>query len=171
MTNSVEIKIKDEREFKKHIKQFEGVVKESSEVIMAAIASTLHTHTLEVFETEGVAGEGKWVELKDSTKESKERRGYGSEKILRERGMDAGLMNSVISDSDDAMAQVGVAGEAEFLGHARAHQFGTSKAGKKKNVTIAARPFLVMTQEVIDKIEDEFMIKLEEKIEEATGGR
>jgi len=168
MSDAVQIKIHNKDKLKASLKGLEKVVSGNVRTINAGVAAILYDHTMEVFESEGAAGSGKWLELKDSTMKNRRRRGQENHPILMIRGMAGGLKGEIMSESDENAAQVGVAGKDEFLGHARAHQFGTDKAGKNRDVEIPARSFLVLTDRVKKEIKEEVRDQLKDGLGKIT---
>ena len=163
MSESVKIKIEDENGLKASLNGFSDIVKKNQKKILEAVGSKLLTFTTEVFDSEGADGGGKWVALKDSTVKSREKK-YAGRKILYNEG---DLKASLLKEVSDTFAAVKVAGEDEYLGKARAHQFGTDKAGRKKNVVIPARPFLVLTERITKEIEEDISEFVKKKMNEA----
>jgi len=143
--NHIEI---DSREIDKTLKKLLKALTDTAPVMREA-AAIMEDAVFENFESEG---QGKWPELSDATKDARKKRGQTPLKMLQVHGMNGGLLGSVISESDIDSAEVAVAGKSEDLGKAWAHQEGTDKAGKHRNITIKARPFLYLTDEDEKKI-------------------
>lgn len=96
----------------------------------------------EVGESVWRGGNKKWPELRESTVRQRAKSGRSAHPILSVSGQ---LKNSISYQATNGGVTVGT-----NLAYAAAHQYGTDKAGRSKNVTIPARPFLLVQDEDID---------------------
>jgi len=102
--------------------------------LMASIAQELLAQTEANFEA---GGRPAWTALAVGTIKQREKRRKWPGQILQVSGS---LARSVITQSDEAMAMVGVGSEVR---HAAIHQFG-GRAGRGHKAVIPARPYLPM---------------------------
>ena len=94
---------------------------------------------------ENFANEGrpKWVDLAESTKKKRQKTGHYPGQILQVTGQ---LASSTSTHYDEDSAVIG-----SNLDYAAIHQLG-GQAGRKKAVSIPARPYLQLTDEDFEEI-------------------
>lgn len=113
------------------------------------VAGTMADKVEENFEKEGRPD---WMDLAESTKAQREKRGTWPGKKLQEHG---DLASSINPQWDADRATVGTG-----LEYAAIHQFG-GQAGRNRAVTIPARPFLQLTEadaeEILEEVQQYFM--------------
>lgn len=103
---------------------------------------------------------GKTVKKRKSNKEKKKKVKTWPGKILQREGMrGGGLLGSISPDHDDTTAVVGSSMPFK-TGYAAIHHFG-GKAGRGNKVTIPERPFLVLTNEDLEDIQQDAIDYLE----------
>ena len=117
--------------------------------LMKNIAGILAYSTEENFANEGRPD--KWVDLAESTKKQRQKAGHYPGQILQVSGQ---LASSISTYYDDDSAVIG-----SNLKYAAIHQLG-GKAGRKKTVSIPARPYLQLTEddykEILSETEEFF---------------
>jgi phage virion morphogenesis protein len=127
----------DDREVQKMLKGLAGRVQDRRP-LTRKIAGIMHDAVEENFEQEG---RPKW-------KPSKRAKKQGGKTL-----QDTGLMAKVSSSYDNNSAVVGSnRGENGII--AATHHFGTSRAGRKRNIRIPARPFLKLTDGDLEEIKE-----------------
>ena len=129
MPDNIEIKI-DNAEVEKALLE---IAKKAEDLkpLMKNIAGIMADATEENFAQEGRPD--KWVDLAESTKKQRQKRGHYPGKILQVEGA---LATSIITEYDSESAVIG-----SNLEYARIHQLG-GQAGRGKKTTIPARPYL-----------------------------
>ena len=129
MPNNIEIKL-DNAEVEKALLE---IAKKAEDLkpLMKNIAGIMADATEENFAQEGRPD--KWVDLAESTKKQRQKRGHYPGKILQVEGA---LATSIITEYDSESAVIG-----SNLEYARIHQLG-GQAGRGKKTTIPARPYL-----------------------------
>ena len=105
---------------------------------MQTLGNILQNEIEASFENESSPFGQKWQALKPSTIRQKQKLGKSSN-ILRS---DGNLADKWIVKADDKKATVSNNTNKNGFAYGLVHQFGTNKAGRSKNVRIAARPFL-----------------------------
>ncbi|MDR2208853.1 MAG: phage virion morphogenesis protein [Azoarcus sp.] len=127
--------------------------------VMMEIGEELAASTTERFKT-GMAPDGsRWPAISDATLLSRLRKGNSSTKPLVDTGaLSDPTLNGPRYQIIDGGAGVVVGVNRNFGGaNASVHQFGTSRAGRNRTVTIPARPFLGLSAQdertVLDIIE------------------
>lgn len=105
---------------------------------MQTLGNILQNEIEASFENESSPFGRKWQALKPSTIRQKQKLGKSSN-ILRS---DGNLADKWIVKADDKKATVSNNTNKNSFAYGLVHQFGTNKAGRSKNVRIAARPFL-----------------------------
>ena len=105
---------------------------------MQTLGNILQNEIEASFENESSPFGQKWQALKPSTIRQKQKLGKSSN-ILRS---DGNLADKWIVKADDKRATVSNNTNKNGFAYGLVHQFGTNKAGRSKNVRIAARPFL-----------------------------
>lgn len=105
---------------------------------MQTLGNILQNEIKASFENESSPFGQKWQALKPSTIRQKQKLGKSSN-ILRS---DGNLADKWIVKADDKKATVSNNTNKNGFAYGLVHQFGTNKAGRSKNVRIAARPFL-----------------------------
>lgn len=109
--------------------------------LMKNIAGIFAYATEENFKNEGRPE--KWVDLSESTKRQRQKKGKWPGQILQ---VTTQLALSVNTFYDDDSAVIG-----SNLAYAAIHQLG-GKAGKNKKVNIPARPYLTLTEDNLKEI-------------------
>lgn len=86
------------------------------------------------------------------------------EKILYANG---DMQRSLYNTSDKDTAQIGFNAVAGNFQYPLTHQFGTDKAGRNRNITIEARPFMPIHEDgsLYDGVEDKLVEIVEEYLE------
>jgi phage virion morphogenesis protein len=123
---------------------------------MNDIGKYLMNITEESFDNERSPDGEAWHPLAESTRAYKAK--YGGHKILQSK--DSNTVGSLNHDATDTSVIVGVnAVSAKGYEYPIAHQFGTDKAGRGRNVKIPARPFFPITHdgELIDGAREEVL--------------
>ena len=114
---------------------------------MKNIAGIFAYSTEENFKNEGRPD--KWIDLAESTKKQREKKGHWPGQILQVTGQLAASINTYY-DNDSAVI-------GSNLDYAAIHQLG-GQAGKNKSVDIPARPYILLQKEdeknIIDAITD-----------------
>ena len=109
--------------------------------LMKNIAGIMSTATEDNFKDEGRPE--KWVDLSETTKKQRQKIGKYPGQILQVSGQ---LASSVSTAYDDNSAVIG-----SNLAYAAIHQLG-GQAGKNKETTIPARPYLKLTDDNFEEI-------------------
>jgi len=126
--------------------------------LMTAIAHHLEEIVHHSFEVERTPDGKGWSPIKP-------RKGDKSPtKILKDSGH---MQETIYSKSTNNTATVGLNAVAGNFQYPLTHQFGTNKAGKNRNITIEARPFMPIKNDgkLYDKVEDELNEIVEEYID------
>lgn len=144
-------------------KAFEGLIARGEDFtpVTEEIANHLYNLTDEAFDDESSYTGTPWARLADSTVKAK---GHG--RILWDEG---DMRGSLFSEADDSGAFVGVNAHVNDYPYPAVHQFGAENAGRSKNITIEARPYLPFDEhgEVHDGVIDEIVLLLEEYLQES----
>ena len=111
--------------------------------LMKNIAGIFAYSTEENFANEG---RPKWVDLAESTKKKRQKTGHYPGQILQVTGQ---LASSISTRYDEDSAVIG-----SNLDYAAIHQLG-GQAGRKKAVSIPARPYLQLTEDDYQEILEE----------------
>lgn len=131
------IEVKGLEELQTKLKSLQNIDKKTKP-LMQTLGNILQNEIEDSFENESSPFGQKWQALKPSTIKQKQRRGK-SLNILRS---DGNLADRWIVKADDKKATVSNNTNKNGFAYGLVHQFGTNKAGRSKNVRIAARPFL-----------------------------
>ena len=137
--NPIEIKI-DNQEVSKRLLELAHKGK-NLRPLMRNIAGIFAYSTEENFANEGRPD--KWLDLSERTKKQRKKSGHWPGQILQVSGQ---LASSISTYYDDESAIIG-----SNLDYAAIHQLG-GQAGKKKAVSIPARPYLKLTNDDFDEI-------------------
>ena len=108
--------------------------------LMKNVAGILAYSTEENFANEG---RPKWVDIAESTKKKSQKTGHYPGQILQVTGQ---LASSISTHYDEDSAVIG-----SNMDYAANHQLG-GQAGRKKAVSIPARPYLQLTEEDFEQI-------------------
>lgn len=145
MSEQIEIKLNN-KEIEKYLLELAQKA-ENLRPVMKNIAGILAYSTEENFKTEGRPD--KWIDLAESTKKQREKKGHWPGQILQVSGQLAASINTYY-DNDSAVI-------GSNLDYAAIHQLG-GQAGKNKSVDIPARPYILLQKEdeknIIDAITD-----------------
>ena len=136
--NPIEIKI-DNQEVNQRLLEL-AQRGENLRPLMKNIAGIFAYSTEENFKNEG---KPKWVDLAESTKKKRQKTGHYLGQILQVTGQ---LASSISTLYDEDSAVIG-----SNLDYAAIHQLG-GQAGRKKAVSIPARPYLQLTDEDFEEI-------------------
>ena len=139
--NPIEIKI-DNKEVSKRLLEL-ARKGENLRPLMKNIAGVLAYSTEENFANEGRPD--KWLDLSERTKKQRKKTGHWPGQILQVSGQ---LASSINTYYDDESAIIG-----SNLDYAAIHQLG-GQAGKKKAVSIPARPYLKLSDDDFVEILD-----------------
>jgi len=120
--------------------------------LMVSIKQELLAQTEANFEA---GGRPRWPALAASTIAQREKRRKWPGQILQVSGT---LARSIVTESDERTAMVGVGAEVR---HAAIHQFG-GQAGRNRNVTIPARPYLPLINARLQPEAEAAVLKLGE---------
>ena len=131
------IEVKGLEELQTKLKSLQNIDKKTKP-LMQTLGNILQNEIEASFENESSPFGQKWQALKPSTIKQKQRRGK-SLNILRS---DGNLADRWIVKADDKKATVSNNTNKNGFAYGLVHQFGTNKAGRSKNIRIAARPFL-----------------------------
>ena len=131
------IEVKGLEELQTKLKSLQNIDKKTK-TLLQTLGNILQNKIEDSFENESSPFGQKWQALKPSTIKQKQRRGK-SLNILRS---DGNLADRWIVKADDKKATVSNNTNKNGFAYGLVHQFGTNKAGRSKNVRIAARPFL-----------------------------
>ncbi|ERJ25062.1 phage virion morphogenesis protein, putative [Campylobacter concisus UNSWCS] len=157
------IEVKGLEELQTKLKSLQNIEKKTKP-LMQTLGNILQNKIEDSFENESSPFGQKWQALKPSTIRQKQRRGK-SLNILRS---DGNLADRWIVKADDKKATVSNNTNKNGFAYGLVHQFGTNKAGRSKNVRIAARPFLPVdksghlpnrTKQAIEDATIEFMVE------------
>ena len=157
------IEVKGLEELQAKLKSLQNIDKKSKP-LMQTLGNILQNEIEASFENESSPFGQKWQALKPSTIKQKQRHGK-SLNILRS---DGNLADKWIVKADDKKATVSNNIKKNGFAYGLVHQFGTNKAGRSKNVRIAARPFLPVdksghlpnrTKQAIEDATIEFMVE------------
>lgn len=150
------IEVKGLEELQTKLKSLQNIDKKTKP-LMQTLGNILQNKIEDSFKNESSPFGQKWQALKPSTIKQKQRHGK-SLNILRS---DGNLADKWIVKADYKKATVSNNTNKNGFAYGLVHQFGTNKAGRSKNVRIAARPFLPVdksgklpdkTEEVIKRI-------------------
>lgn len=145
MSEPIEIKLNN-TEIEKYLLELAKKA-ENLHPVMKNIAGILAYSTEENFKSEGRPD--KWIDLAESTKKQREKKGHWPGQILQVSGQLASSINTYY-DNDSAVI-------GSNLDYAAIHQLG-GQAGKNKSVDIPARPYILLQKEdeknIIDAITD-----------------
>ena len=145
MSEPIEIKLNN-KEIEKYLLELAQKA-ENLRPVMKNIAGILAYSTEENFKSEGRPD--KWIDLAESTKKQREKKGHWPGQILQVTGQLAASINTYC-DNDSAVI-------GSNLDYAAIHQLG-GQAGKNKSVDIPARPYILLQKEdeknIIDAITD-----------------
>lgn len=127
----------------------------STEPLMAELANHLYNITSDSFENEKSPDGISWNPIKPRKADQT------PDKILRDEG---DMQDSLSAFSSKDEAGIGLNAVANGFPYGLVHQFGTDKAGRNKNVTIEARPFLPIDEngKLYDGVEEELIEIIEE---------
>nr|DAN06012.1 MAG TPA: virion morphogenesis protein [Caudoviricetes sp.] len=131
------IEVKGLEELQTKLKSLQNIDKKTKP-LMQTLGNILQNEIEASFENESSPFGRKWQALKPSTIRQKQKLGKSSN-ILRS---DGNLADKWIVKADDKKATVSNNTNKNSFAYGLVHQFGTNKAGRSKNVRIAARPFL-----------------------------
>ena len=131
------IEVKGLEELQTKLKSMQNIDKKTKP-LMQTLGNILQNEIEDSFENESSPFGQKWQALKPSTIRQKQKLGKSSN-ILRS---DGNLADKWIVKADDKKATVSNNIKKNGFAYGLVHQFGTNKAGRSKNVRIAARPFL-----------------------------
>ena len=131
------IEVKGLEELQTKLKSLQNIDKKTKP-LMQTLGNILQNEIEASFENESSTFGQKWQALKPSTIRQKQKLGKSSN-ILRS---DGNLADKWIVKADDKKATVSNNTNKNGFAYGLVHQFGTNKAGRSKNVRIAARPFL-----------------------------
>lgn len=131
------IEVKGLEELQAKLKSLQNIDKKTKP-LMQTLGNILQNEIEASFENESSPFGQKWQALKPSTIKQKQRHGK-SLNILRS---DGNLADRWIVKADDKKATVSNNTNKNGFAYGLVHQFGTNKAGRSKNIRIAARPFL-----------------------------
>ncbi|WP_462112346.1 phage virion morphogenesis protein [Campylobacter concisus] len=131
------IEVKGLEELQTKLKSLQNIEKKTKP-LMQTLGNILQNEIEASFENESSPFGQKWQALKPSTIRQKQKLGKSSN-ILRS---DGNLADKWIVKADDKKATVSNNTNKNGFAYGLVHQFGTNKAGRSKNVRIAARPFL-----------------------------
>lgn len=131
------IEVKGLEELQAKLKSLQNIEKRTKP-LMQTLGNILQNEIEASFENESSPFGQKWQALKPSTIRQKQKLGKSSN-ILRS---DGNLADKWIVKADDKKATVSNNTNKNGFAYGLVHQFGTNKAGRSKNVRIAARPFL-----------------------------
>ncbi|WP_103640423.1 phage virion morphogenesis protein [Campylobacter concisus] len=131
------IEVKGLEELQMKLKSLQNIEKKTKP-LMQTLGNILQNEIEASFENESSPFGQKWQALKPSTIRQKQKLGKSSN-ILRS---DGNLADKWIVKADDKKATVSNNTNKNGFVYGLVHQFGTNKAGRSKNVRIAARPFL-----------------------------
>ncbi|OUT12556.1 phage virion morphogenesis protein [Campylobacter concisus] len=131
------IEVKGLEELQMKLKSLQNIEKKTKP-LMQTLGNILQNEIEASFENESSPFGQKWQALKPSTIRQKQKLGKSSN-ILRS---DGNLADKWIVKADDKKATVSNNTNKNGFAYGLVHQFGTNKAGRSKNVRIAARPFL-----------------------------
>lgn len=157
------IEVKGLEELQTKLKSLQNIDKKTKP-LMQTLGNILQNEIEASFENESSPFGQKWQALKPSTIRQKQKLGKSSN-ILRS---DGNLADKWIVKADDKKATVSNNTNKNGFAYGLVHQFGTNKAGRSKNVRIAARPFLPVdknghlpnrTKQAIEDATIEFMVE------------
>ena len=157
------IEVKGLEELHTKLKSLQNIDKKAKP-LMQTLGNILQNEIEASFENESSPFGQKWQALKPSTIRQKQKLGKSSN-ILRS---DGNLADKWIVKADDKKATVSNNIKKNGFAYGLVHQFGTNKAGRSKNVRIAARPFLPVdksghlpnrTKQAIEDATIEFMVE------------
>ena len=157
------IEVKGLEELQTKLKSLQNIEKKTKP-LMQTLGNILQNEIEASFENESSPFGQKWQALKPSTIRQKQKLGKSSN-ILRS---DGNLADKWIVKADDKKATVSNNTNKNGFAYGLVHQFGTNKAGRSKNVRIAARPFLPVdksghlpnrTKQAIEDATIEFMVE------------
>ena len=157
------IEVKGLEELQTKLKSLQNIDKKTKP-LMQTLGNILQNEIEASFENESSPFGQKWQALKPSTIRQKQKLGKPSN-ILRS---DGNLADKWIVKADDKKATVSNNTNKNGFAYGLVHQFGTNKAGRSKNVRIAARPFLPVdksghlpnrTKQAIEDATIEFMVE------------
>ena len=131
------IEVKGLEELQTKLKSLQNIDKKTKP-LMQTLGNILQNEIEASFENESSPFGQKWQALKPSTIRQKQKLGKSSN-ILRS---DGNLADKWIVKADDKRATVSNNTNKNGFAYGLVHQFGTTKAGRSKNVKIPARPFL-----------------------------
>ena len=131
------IEVKGLEELQTKLKSLQNIDKKTKP-LMQTLGNILQNEIEAGFENESSPFGQKWQALKPSTIRQKQKLGKSSN-ILRS---DGNLADKWIVKADDKRATVSNNTNKNGFAYGLVHQFGTTKAGRSKNVKIPARPFL-----------------------------
>lgn len=131
------IEVKGLEELQTKLESLQNIDKKTKP-LMQTLGNILQNEIEASFENESSPFGQKWQALKPSTIRQKQKLGKSSN-ILRS---DGNLADKWIVKADDKKATVSNNTNKNGFAYGLVHQFGTNKAGRSKNVRIAARPFL-----------------------------
>lgn len=113
---------------------------------MKAVATELYTLVRNTFRRETDPWGGAWPQHSPLTLKARRRKGNASHQKL----LDTGRLWASITDSHTDFEAIVTAGEGLGDPRATVNQFGTSNAGRGRNVRIPARPFFPLRGETQD---------------------
>ena len=131
------IEIKGLKKLQNKLESLQSIDKKTKP-LMQTLGNILQNEIEASFENESSPFGQKWQALKPDTIKQKQRRGK-SLNILRS---DGNLADRWIVKADDKKATVSNNTNKNGFAYGLVHQFGSTKAGRSKNVKIPARPFL-----------------------------
>lgn len=130
--------------------------------LMAELSKYLYNIVEESFENESSPDGKKWSPIKQTGRVKK----GGSQKILFKSG---DMQDSLGKDSSNDTAEIGLNAISGDFQYPLTHQFGTDKAGRNRNITIEARPFMPIKNDgsLYDGVEDELVDIIDDYIEDS----
>ena len=127
-----------------------GKFDKNTREMLVKIANVAKNEITLAFENEKSPFGSQWSELEDSTKKQKEKLGYGNKKKLYREG-DLTARWVIVPKGNNAVRLVSSARSGLDFAYGLVHQYGTNKAGRKRNTKIKARPFLPIHKEKISE--------------------
>ena len=123
---------------------------EDTKPLMISLAHHLEEIVQYSFEKEQTPDGKNWSPIKYRKSDQ------SPDKILQDSG---NMLDTLRSKATKTTAIVGFNAVANDFQYPLTHQFGTNKAGRKRNVTIEARPFMPIHKDgsLYDGVEDELM--------------
>jgi phage virion morphogenesis protein len=108
---------------------------DNTKPLMLELANHLNNIVLDSFESHSSPDGIEWSPIKSATYKKLK----GGDKLLYASGK---MQDSQYMDADHNSAEVGFNAVSNGFAYPLTHQFGTNKAGRNRNITIEARPFM-----------------------------